>query len=405
MPSPEQRLPPPFNIKRYGTFANRPTRTVGRYFDWLTHELDEGRAPDVGEHIFYVEEYANVLVRRFLDDRDYESFIAKVEALRASYESVGVHTHRFARDAALVAGRWGDAWAARGEKSANLVRTVGKHLGSQRLIGWETVNLSNRRGFTGWALSNLDDWLAAIEEIADEIQAQAGVNWVDALCNEWEPRLGSIDERVADDFFDELDLGNPEDNSIRYVLRDLEYQQVSMSWDEQADYVAFRRVPLGGEADDGGVVVQMVGLMHWMEFAVRAKARWICREAENLVRSRAGVPNVGKGWISESELYQVIKECFPETLVQQHASPAWLAPQHLDVFLPKYNIGVEFQGEQHFRPIEFFGGEEGFRRGQDRDEAKRWYCEQAGCHLIEVSKGYDAMALLDEIREVIESRS
>ena len=31
---------------------------------------------------------------------------------------------------------------------------------------------------------------------------------------------------------------------------------------------------------------------------------------------------------------------------------------------PKENIGIEYQGEQHDSPVEFFGGEESFEKGK-----------------------------------------
>lgn len=400
----DQLTAPPFNRARYKTFANRPKRTVGRYFDWLTAELDAGRTPDVGEHLFYISEYANLLARRLVSDGNYDTFIARLEALRTAYESARGHTYRFPREGALVVGRWADAWTAPGSKSANLVRTVGKYLGSQRLEGWDTFNLANRGGNTSWALQRFQNWLAVIEEVTDEIQAHSGMNWVDALCSEWEPKLGSIDERTASLFFDEYDLANDHDSRLRYRLHNLDYQSVTLSWDGRPDYLAFRGVVTDEQAGTQGVVVEMVGTAQWTESAVEAKGRWICREAENLLREREGVPEVGGGWVAESELFKLISDCFPEIRVQRHARPPFLSPQHLDVYLPQFNIGIEFQGEQHFKPIEFFGGQEAFERNQERDEMKRILCQASGCLLIEVRKGYDGLALVERLREEIVAR-
>lgn len=44
--------------------------------------------------------------------------------------------------------------------------------------------------------------------------------------------------------------------------------------------------------------------------------------------------------------------------------------QYLDFYLPEYNIGIECQGIQHFEPIGFFGGEEGYKYAMDRDRNK-----------------------------------
>lgn len=57
----------------------------------------------------------------------------------------------------------------------------------------------------------------------------------------------------------------------------------------------------------------------------------------------------------------------------------------IDFFLPKYNIAIEFNGVQHYKPIKLFGGEEKFTQQQERDMTLRLYCEQNKIKLIEIS--------------------
>lgn len=45
---------------------------------------------------------------------------------------------------------------------------------------------------------------------------------------------------------------------------------------------------------------------------------------------------------------------------------------------------IEYQGEQHFRAREFFGGEEGFQYQLKRDETKREFCNKNNIPLIEI---------------------
>ncbi len=45
---------------------------------------------------------------------------------------------------------------------------------------------------------------------------------------------------------------------------------------------------------------------------------------------------------------------------------------------------VEYQGEQHFEAVEFFGGEKKFERQRVNDEIKRSYCKNKGIQLIEI---------------------
>lgn len=53
----------------------------------------------------------------------------------------------------------------------------------------------------------------------------------------------------------------------------------------------------------------------------------------------------------------------------------------LDFYLPEYNIAIECQGKQHFKPIKHFNGEEGFKKCQDRDIRKKQLCKEHGIKL------------------------
>ena len=54
----------------------------------------------------------------------------------------------------------------------------------------------------------------------------------------------------------------------------------------------------------------------------------------------------------------------------------WLGKQTLDFYLPDYNIAIECQGIQHFKPVEYFGGEEMFKKQRIRDYEKFKLCIQ-----------------------------
>ena len=46
---------------------------------------------------------------------------------------------------------------------------------------------------------------------------------------------------------------------------------------------------------------------------------------------------------------------------------------------------IECQGEQHFKPIEEYGGEQSYREQKLNDERKREHCKKHSIHLIEIS--------------------
>ena len=131
----------------------------------------------------------------------------------------------------------------------------------------------------------------------------------------------------------------------------------------------------------------------------------VMREAENNYRHELGVNAVGEGWISETLLFKQIETAFDDTTVLQHASPSFLGRQHYDVYLPEYKIALEYQGEQHFSPVEVFGGEDGFAKGQERDKRKRNLSRKNGVYLIEVMPKYDISNVIQEILERINGKS
>ena len=112
-------------------------------------------------------------------------------------------------------------------------------------------------------------------------------------------------------------------------------------------------------------------------------------EAENIVRERLGIPHVGEGWVAETHLYYAVRALYPEFEIQREASPDWLGRQRLDIYLPEVRIAIEYQGQQHFQPVEHFGGEEGHQRTKQRDREKREKARAAGVEILEFKYNED----------------
>jgi len=122
------------------------------------------------------------------------------------------------------------------------------------------------------------------------------------------------------------------------------------------------------------------------------------REIENLLRTTKGLPKIGEGWISETTLYYEIKNALPNLEVIHHGSPDWLGRQHFDIWIPEINCAIEFQGQQHDEPIEFFGGELAFKANQNRDQIKKEKSKNNNVLLIEVRNGYDISEIIQKIK-------
>lgn len=85
-------------------------------------------------------------------------------------------------------------------------------------------------------------------------------------------------------------------------------------------------------------------------------------------------------WKSEQTLFTLVKKEYPDALFQFR--PRWLEPQNLDIYIPSINVGIEYQGIQHYESIDFFGGEEAFAYRQKLDARKNRLCAENGLKLV-----------------------
>jgi hypothetical protein len=91
--------------------------------------------------------------------------------------------------------------------------------------------------------------------------------------------------------------------------------------------------------------------------------------AENAFRRERSIPEIGRGWVSEVALLDLVRAIWPSAVHQWR--PAFLGFQSVDIHVPELRLAIEYQGQQHYEPVELFGGEEGFRSTQARDKKKR----------------------------------
>ncbi|MDM8524283.1 hypothetical protein QUF80_13015 [Desulfococcaceae bacterium HSG8] len=126
----------------------------------------------------------------------------------------------------------------------------------------------------------------------------------------------------------------------------------------------------------------------------------LVRNAENQLREAHNVPKIGEGWVSETALYYAIKNAFPQTQVIQHGTPDWVGNQHLDIWIPAWKIAIEYHGTQHFEPVEFFGGIEGFEATKKRDARKKRLCKKNGVELIVVTEDFTHKQVIEIVNDI-----
>lgn len=59
-------------------------------------------------------------------------------------------------------------------------------------------------------------------------------------------------------------------------------------------------------------------------------------------------------------------------------------PLPFDFYLDDFNICIEYQGEQHYYAVDWFGGEKQLKKQQKYDEIKRKFCDENHIKLIEI---------------------
>ena len=132
--------------------------------------------------------------------------------------------------------------------------------------------------------------------------------------------------------------------------------------------------------------------------AIRSESSRILRESENNYRLSIGSKKIGEEWISETELFYKIKSHFNTLEVIQHGRPNWLGRQHFDIWIPELKIAIEYQGQQHDKPIDYFGGQKAFEQNKKRDEKKKKKCIENKIILIEVRSNYEIKDIITKIK-------
>ena len=124
--------------------------------------------------------------------------------------------------------------------------------------------------------------------------------------------------------------------------------------------------------------------------------------AENAFRRRRCIPEIGRGWVSEATLYDLVNERCPDAVYQWR--PPFLGLQSVDIYVPSQHLAIEYQGQQHFEAVDLFGGDEGFAATKARDSRKRALLSAQGVRLFEWR--YDLPVTVENVDKVLsESRS
>lgn len=106
---------------------------------------------------------------------------------------------------------------------------------------------------------------------------------------------------------------------------------------------------------------------------------------ENRLRARLGYVQIGDANRKETQLARFVEQAVKSlgvcAEVVRNARPKWLGGLELDIYVPELCLAIEYQGEQHSKPIEAWGGQDRFEQLLRRDQRKAELCAERGITL------------------------
>jgi len=119
--------------------------------------------------------------------------------------------------------------------------------------------------------------------------------------------------------------------------------------------------------------------------------------ATNHIHNSCGCPscNESKG---EKEICRILNEK-NINYIRQHKFDKCRDknPLPFDFYLPEYNTCIEFDGKQHFIPIEYLGGKINFEITKKHDQIKNNYCKNNNIHLLRIKYNDYIIKKLEQI--------
>ena len=107
----------------------------------------------------------------------------------------------------------------------------------------------------------------------------------------------------------------------------------------------------------------------------------IREKIDDLYNAMVSEHRITTRWSSEYKLFSIVQRYVQSAKYQYHCE--WLGAQSFDIFIPSQKIAIEYQGEQHYKPIEVFGGENSFHETVERDTKKRQLSKEHGVRVFD----------------------
>lgn len=90
-------------------------------------------------------------------------------------------------------------------------------------------------------------------------------------------------------------------------------------------------------------------------------------------------------WKSELLVFEFCQKIYGKENVLFQYSPSFLGHMSYDVYIIDKNVAIEYQGKQHFEPVDFFGGQQNFEKQIERDKLKMKLSKENRVKLIYIN--------------------
>lgn len=102
-------------------------------------------------------------------------------------------------------------------------------------------------------------------------------------------------------------------------------------------------------------------------------------------------------WLDNNDIQYEIQKTFDDCRDKK--------PLPFDFYLPKYNVLIEYNGVQHYEPVEYFGGKNKFESQIKRDNIKKEYCRNNNMPLFIIPYFSDINEELIKIYDLIQTKN
>lgn len=106
----------------------------------------------------------------------------------------------------------------------------------------------------------------------------------------------------------------------------------------------------------------------------------VCPDKFKNSRECPNCKRTSKGERSISSILEKLKFSFIKQYRFKNCFDKGVLP--FDFYIPEFNMCIEYQGEQHYRPVSIFGGEDSFKSQVKRDKIKKKYCKSNNIELL-----------------------